>query len=171
MNCCINCFQDSFLKNHIKNISNKTGKCSFCNSDNSIIIEPKNLYERFEQLFALYEEDTGGEEINSLLSTDWNIFTEKVKTQKQKKLLELIAQEPGISKKKFKPTFLQERKNIDQWEAFREELKHNNRFFPKNALKMEDLLPFGEHIGQKIKKGDQKFFRARINSSINSYSI
>jgi len=62
-------------------------------------------------------------------------------------------------------------KNIEQWEKFREELKHRNRFLPNNALNIEQLEPFAKYIGVILKKGEQKFYRARINSTRKPFNI
>ena len=34
MNCCPNCFSDSFLQDHIRAVSKQTGTCSFCKTEN-----------------------------------------------------------------------------------------------------------------------------------------
>ncbi len=164
MHCCPNCFLDNFLQAHIHRISNKNGKCSFCKSKNATLIKPEELFDRFEPLLALYEKGRNGESINELIQTDWNIFTITAKKTLQK-LLKTISCNNDLFKIKYKPAFSKERQNIEQWENFREELKHRNRFFPKDALKQHHIEPFGKCIGKKLKKGSQTFYRARINTS------
>lgn len=170
MYCCPNCFSDSFLQKHIKAISNKNGKCSFCKTENIALIKPIELFDRFEPLLDLYVFDKKGNSLNELIQSDWNIFT--IKTNRiQQKLLKAISNNENLFKTKYKPVFSKEQKNIEQWEKFREELKHRNRFLPNNALNIEQLEPFAKYIGVILKKGEQKFYRARINSSDRSLKI
>lgn len=168
--CCQNCFNDRFLKEHIGAISNKTGTCSYCQAKNAILIDSPSLADRFEPLLDLYETDKKGESINIILQEDWNIFSIS-KSKVQCQLLSDITGEQNLLTQKYKSIFLKEKKNVEQWEKFREELKHNNRFFPIESVKKEQIEPFGKHIGTKIKKGRQKFYRARVNNSDKEYEL
>lgn len=170
MYCCPNCFSDKFLQNHIRAISNKKGKCSFCKTDNITLIKPENLSDRFEPLLDLYEKDRCGVAINELIQTDWNVF-KITSTQTQQKLLKVISRNRDLFKVKYKPVFSKEQKNVEQWENFRDELKHKNRFFPNDAPEKSHLEPFGKYIGKILKKGSQKFYRARINTSDKPFKM
>jgi hypothetical protein len=170
MYCCPNCFSDNFLQNHIRAISNKKGKCSFCKTDNVTLIKPEGLFDRFELLLDLYEKDRNGVALNGLIQTDWNIFAITA-NQTQQKLLKAISCNSDLFKVKYKPVFSKEQKNVEQWENFREELKHRNRFFPNNALEKSDIEPFSQYIWVTFDKGSQKFFRARINASDKPFKI
>lgn len=170
MYCCPNCFSDKFLQNHISAISNKKGKCSFCKTNNTTLIKPENLSDRFESLLDLYEKDRCGVAINELIQTDWNVF-KITSTQTQQKLLKAISYNNNLFRIKYKPVFSKEQQNIEQWENFRDELKHRNRFFPNDAPDKSFLEPFGNYIGKILKKGSQKFYRARINTSDKPFKI
>jgi len=170
MYCCPDCFSDIFLQNHIRDISNKKGKCSFCKKDNVTLIKAEELFDRFEPLLDLYEKDQKGIALNDLIQTDWNVFAITA-NQTQQKLLKAISRNSDLFKVKYKPVFSKEQKNVEQWENFREELKHRNRFLPNNALDKSDLEPFGGYIGVILKKGSQKFYRARINTSDKPFKI
>lgn len=163
MNCCPNCFSDNFLKNHIKAESHQGGNCSFCKSKKVSVLNPKLLFDRFTPLLELYEIDSSGTAIHQLLQNDWNVFT--VKKNQQLRLLKAITSNDALGISKYKPIYKKEQKNLAQWEKFREELKHQNRFFPENGLKEEHLEPFGKHIGRYIEPNSQKLYRARINES------
>ena len=170
MHCCPNCFSDSFLHDHIRAVSNKTGKCSFCKTENIHLIEPIALMDRFEPLLNLYEENESGNALNKLIQEDWSIF--RIEGSRiQQKLLQEISGDNNLSKRKYIPVFSKEQKNIDQWDKFREELKHNNRFFPNNAPTIGQIEPFGKYIGVILKQGSQKFYRARKNTSDSPISI
>jgi len=169
MYCCPNCFSDNFLKRHIEAESSKEGKCSFCKATNAKLIKPEKLFDRFSPLFDLYYEDDKGVLINNLLQNDWEIFAFSSKA-KQKKLLKAINSDLSINKN-YKPILEQEQQKIEQWEVFREELKHRNRFFPENAPEKNHLEPFGSYIGIKISKNKQKFYRCRINLEEKPYEL
>lgn len=170
MYCCPNCFLDNFLHNHIRAISNKQGNCPFCKSDNATLIKPEELFDRFEPLLDLYKKDSNGVSINELIQTDWNVFAITAK-RTQQKLLRKISCNNNLFKVKYIPVFSKEQQNIKQWENFREELKHRNRFFPNDAPDKSHLEPFGKYIGKILKKGSQKFYRARINTSDKPFKI
>lgn len=170
MECCPHCFSDKFLGKHIDAISNTNGKCSFCKTNNVTLIEPTILFDRFEPLFELYEINKTGISLNNLIQEDWKIFNIDSSTVQQR-LLKAIAGDKNLFKSKYVAKFAKEQKNIDQWENFREELKHNNRFFPENALDIDHLEPFAPYIGIHLKKSIQKFYRARINTSEKPHPI
>jgi hypothetical protein len=133
-------------------------------------VEPSALADRFEPLFDLYEENKYGSALNEILQEDWYLFT-IAGARTQQKLLIDISGDDSISTSKFKSTLLKEKKNVKQWETFREELKHNNRFFPTDSIKKDQLEPFGKHIGTIIKKGKQKFYRARVNNTDKAFEL
>ena len=119
---------------------------------------------------GLYAKSQKGTPIIQLIQTDWNVFNIS-SLRIQQKLLKIISCNPSIFRTKYKPVFAQEQNNIEQWEKFREELKHRNRFFPKDAPLINHLEPFGKYIGIIHDIGTQKFYRARINSSDKPFKI
>jgi len=159
MYCCPNCFNDTFLQSEIKIKSSEIGECSFCHNKNVSIIAPSKLRDLFNPVLDIYEKSEEGVSLFKLIQNDWNIFL--LKEENQKILLNNIT---GINtSSKYKPIYEREKQNIKQWESFREELKHNNRFFPNNAPTIETIRPFGKHLGKRFKKGEFYFYRARIN--------
>lgn len=159
--CCPNCFNDSFLQSEVKAKSNLSGKCSFCQTDNISIIKPKELMDLFVPVLDIYEVYEKGESLFKILQKDWNIFNLDEKVQKE--LLDNITSLDSNSK--YIPIYQQEKRNIEQWENFREELKHNNRFFPNNAPTIDSIRPFGKYLGKIFKKGESYFWRTRLNLS------
>jgi len=111
MHCCPNCFSDSFLQDHIKAVSNKTGKCSFCKTDNINLISPGVLIDRFEPLLNLYEKNEDGRPLNKLLEEDWSIFRIQ-KHEIQQNLLQEISGDTNLIKKKYLPVFSREQKTL-----------------------------------------------------------
>ncbi len=170
MKCCPNCFSDYFLQEHIKANASKKGKCSYCKDDNVKLINAEDLFDRFEPLLDLYEKNEKGKHLNEFLQKDWGIFSIKSNSI-QRRLLKAITGNQDLFKSKYLARYSKEQKNIKQWEHFREELKHNNRFFPENAPDTKHIEPFGTYIGKFLKKGVQKFYRARINITSKPFSI
>ncbi len=162
MYCCQHCFSDSFLNSRIAAISNKKGVCSFCNSKNVALISPEALTGYFDSLLEIYVEDVNGQPLNKLIQNDWALFS-ILNSNQQKKLLSAITQKPGISRLKFVPKYLKNRDNIEKWHLFTTELKHKNRFLPQWAPDKNLFIDCGQLLGMIIKKGTQKFYRARIN--------
>lgn len=151
-------------------ISNRNGSCSFCKTKKIPLLNPPELYDRFEPLLQLYEIDPNGKQLNDHIQNDWEVF--KTTSKKvQQKLLESITGNKDLFKIKYNPVYLQNKTYIEKWEKFRKELKHKNRFFPEDAPDRSHLEPFGKYIGLIIDKGMQKFYRVRINTSDKPYPI
>lgn len=170
MNCCPNCFSDSFLNSCIKAMSNKKGQCSFCKAKNAILIPPEALTDYFDSLLEIYKENINGQPLNQLIQNDWAIFALS-KTSQQQKLLNAITQNPNLSKLNFSPKYPQDKANIEKWHLFAEELKHKNRFLPEEVPEKELFIEFGPLLGVIIKKETQKFYRARVNEEGKQYSL
>lgn len=165
MYCCPNCFTDNFLKAQVEKLSNKNSKCSFCKSINVPVIKPEYLSTYFEPLMDLYEINNSGQNIADLIQSDWAIFS--IDRIKQIQFLTNLTKTNVFAVYLFVPIYKKEQKNIHQWELFREELKHENRFFPKNAITKVQLEPFAEFLGIQVIPGKQKFYRARITPTEN----
>lgn len=170
MFCCPNCFSDSFLNSRISAMSNKKGICSFCKANNVTLIQPETLTDYFNSLLEIYEEDINGQPLNKLIQNDWEIFALSKPQQKQK-LLNAIMPIPKLSNKKFTPKFSINETIIEQWHLFTEELKHKNRFLPKERPEIGLFEKFGPLLGVIIKKKTQKFYRARINEEEKPFKL
>ena len=158
--CCPNCFNDSFLQSEIEAKSNQQGDCSFCKTENISIIEPEELKSLFESVLDIYEKDEKGNSLFKLLQEDWLIFSSMLNENNSNKLLDKIS---GINtNESYSPIYQEEKQNVEQWESFREELKHNNRFFPNNAPTINTIEPFGKYLWEKLPK-ENFLFRARVN--------
>lgn len=138
--CCGGCFGDWFLTDHINNKSNEVGTCEFCGSKNVKIISPQELLFHFDSLFELYEEsvEPKAASLESLLRQDWGLF-EGLERVKAESLLVHIFDNTDFFRCKFLPSPDSETTAILQWETFREELKHQRRFFPTNNSEILNL--------------------------------
>lgn len=160
--CCPNCFNDSFLQSEIEASSEQKGKCSFCKTENISIIEPAKLNYLFEPVLDIYEKDNKGKSLFKAFQEDWIIFSSNLNEHNSKRLLdEIVDDDTNVN---YSPIYEEEKQNIEQWELFREELKHNNRFFPNDAPTIEMIRPFGKYLGEKLLK-ENFLYRARVNSS------
>jgi hypothetical protein len=170
--CCGNCFGDTFLAQQIELLATEQGDCEFCLSKDIQLIEPAELLDRLETTFGLYEENNepGACSLESLLRTDWGLF-EKLDSGKAGGLLGLIFDNPEIAKKKFKPVIQHDSSAIQAWEDFREELKHQNRFFPKNAQATQQLKELFGYFVAVPENIPSKMFRARICDHTHPYSL
>lgn len=170
MDCCPNCFSDSFLNSRILALSNKKGPCSFCNAKNVTLIPPEALRDYFDPLLGIYKKGANGQPLNILLQDDWAIFA-LPKKHLQQKLLAAITQNSTIQKDKFTPIYAKSDENIKKWHSFTEELKYKNRFIPKEAPEKKVIIEFGQFLGVIIEKGAQKFYRARINEDDKKFKL
>ncbi len=164
MYCCSNCFHDRFLKEHIQTQSTEIGNCSFCGSSNVKVIKPYDLYDLFVPVLDLYNvEKTEGRKLNDLLQENWNTFKLRSKTKQLDLLLEITG-DHSIKLSRFKATSEADKSKTIQWEKFRWELKHKNRFFPEMIHDKKELEVLFTHLTTKIKKAQKfKYFRARID--------
>ncbi|PNU21642.1 hypothetical protein C2E25_01920 [Geothermobacter hydrogeniphilus] len=138
--CCGGCFGDWFLADYIDDSSDEVGECKFCGSRDVKIISPQELLFHFDSLFELYEESVDPEatSLESLLREDWGLF-EGLGRVKAEKLLAHIFDNLDVFRCEFLPSQDSETTAILQWEAFREELKHQRRFFPTNNSEILNL--------------------------------
>ncbi|HDZ85238.1 MAG TPA: RES domain-containing protein [Candidatus Moranbacteria bacterium] len=164
MNCCPNCFTHTFLKDFIKKSSKQNGKCSFCSSKRIFpLCSPTSLIDLFQPLFDLYTEERGGRFLNELLQYDWNIFSKYINKKKTLKLISKIAGKKELNSKRFISTLVLNKAFIDKWDAFTNELKHENRFFPKNAIDTSQLSELFDYLIMSKEQSPKYVFRARIN--------
>lgn len=138
--CCGDCFGDWFLSDYIGVISDEVADCGFCGSKDVKVIAPQELLFHFDSLFELYEKSSELEaaSLESLLREDWDLF-EGLDRVKAGALLVQVFDDLDIFRSKFIPTPDSETAAILQWETFREELKHQWRFFPTNTSEILDL--------------------------------
>jgi len=172
MFCCTNCFTHTFLKDFIKKTSKQNGKCSFCNSKRNFpLCIPSSLIDLFQPLFDLYVEESTGRLINELLHNDWKIFSRYIDKKKQLQLISKISGLKNLNSKKFISGLVLNKAYIDKWDAFTNELKHENRFFPKNAIDTTQLSELFNYLIIPKTQNPKYVFRARINNQLKILSI
>ncbi|OGR01674.1 MAG: hypothetical protein A2511_09775 [Deltaproteobacteria bacterium RIFOXYD12_FULL_50_9] len=170
--CCANCFGDTFLTQQIELLALETGNCEFCLSLDVKLVEPFELIDRFETVFGLYEESTnpGSSSIESLLRMDWELFA-KLDSVKAEMLLGLIFNNIDMLQKNFAPVIQHDASAVQEWEDFREELKHRNRFFPKNIQATKQLKELFGLLVASTADIPIKVYRARMCEQPQPYAL
>jgi hypothetical protein len=183
-NCCTECFNDSILKDHI-NSNGTQGNCNYCGAQNVNCINPEDLEDIFTPLVKLYdivENFMPGEELREFegqfiwekLNYDWEIFA-FYEYHKQEKLVREIF-ESQSDPKEGDDQFLNSWVEIEDdyyghredsqgdlarlWNAFCDEIKYENRYFPTKTLNSELLTNLISLLGTPIQMGN-RYYRAR----------
>lgn len=168
MNCCSNCFNDEFLSKQIKDLSKQTGNCDYCRTENILIINPIELSDYFQPLIDLYDVADEGKSLVDLLKKDWVLFS-KLEIDMAQQLLE------DILETKFDDLYLPKANinvsNILNWQDFKNELKHDNRYFPKKAPSYEHLNGLLQYLILPNEIIPKYLYRARINEDGNPITI
>ncbi len=169
MNCCSNCFNDTFLETIIVLISESLGNCDFCHMKDTHIISSQELNDYFQPLLDLYEiAEDDGKTIAQLLKNDWMLFA-SLDDGTAIKLLE------SIFDMEFNGLFNSKQNgdeaNILNWKDFKRELKHDNRYFPKKAPDYKHLSELLSHIILLYKDVPQYLYRSRVNIDIGIIDI
>ena len=184
MYCCENCFKDRELKSIVKQ-SQITSDCDFCSSKDVLVVELENnedIRSNFEELLDIYDlvidveeqERFGARPIENILVEDWNIFNfngESVRRFIRCLFPEKDIESPFAITRSFENGFLDEYSLLGryEWEDFVKEIKQINRFHT-NKINENILHKLIKTICKQYKSG-QKFFRARIWSETEGYTI
>lgn len=172
MQCCPNCFTHSFLHNYVEKSAVKTGKCSYCTTKKTQkVIEPSNLTDLFQPVFDLYFGSSSGTFINEQLQLDWQIFSKTLSIKQQKKLISDISLDKTFGNQKVISRFSPDTAYIDKWEDFKDELQHENRFFPKKTIKREVFEELLSYLGMKKEDYPNSLYRARVYRNPTPYNI
>ena len=171
MDCCPNCFTHQFLKDYIKKISKSKGRCSHCHTRDTKLCNPSALSDLFRPIFDLYIMDSGGKQLHEVIQSDWQLFTRNVTSTKRTGILFLAGEDDALSDGKFKPALSTPNTVINKWDRFVEELKHENRFFPKEAINTDDISELLNYLIMPKKQNPKTIYRARINRENTTYPI
>jgi len=164
MFCCGQCFSDRGLCGKIiPQLPGKLGDCPSCQSKEQYLVDARSLWEYFGPLCAIYTKNTGGKLLIDWLIDDWQIFA--IDRAAANDLLVEILDDGERVRQKVVPSELCLSDRLNRWELLRDELRHQNRFFPKTAFeqeRVEELLSYVMFDGQDQ---PEKWYRARINTS------
>lgn len=170
MHCCPKCFSDSFLERQIRAESRQCGTCAFCESSDVQILEASLLYDIFAPILDLYVIDDSGKDLGANIQNDWSTFC-KLDGSRIVDLLCEITGNPELHADRYKCKIAHDENKLEQWQAFREELKHENRYFPRLIPDQEHLESLFELLTLPVLEVPGNFYRARINATNTPYAI
>jgi hypothetical protein len=143
MMCCPACFNDAFIREIACKSQPSTGTCECCGVASELLMESDVLVDYFEPLIRIYSPDVS---VNSLplvaiLRRDWGFF-DKVEDGTAESLLKEMFPDLEVNTARFIGVPADELTILANWDVFREELKHKNRFFrgKQFELDVEGLL-------------------------------
>ena len=183
MNCCVRCFKDAELIAIIKG-GNKTGKCDFCNSDNTYVLstdeDNADYKNNFEELLDVYTPIQAignsyprgkADLLKNILYSQWSIFN--INSDGIYRFLialfpEKYTEQPGLFDSpvgiagSINEEYLEEYSILGalQWDDFVKEVKEKNRFHT-NMISTKILKTIFQSACKPYKTGDI-FYRARI---------
>lgn len=167
MRCCANCFGDEHLRLEvIPSLTDQTGNCSYCGSNNEFLVVPIRLRDYFELLTNIYEACDEGVTLVEWLKKDWAMFRHPtMDVAHAKELLAEILDDGDVVRKRFKPPAPDVSDALERWEALRGELMHSNRFFPQTEINLERLKRLFSFLLIKNSNIPKRWHRARIQQS------
>jgi hypothetical protein len=179
--CCPNCFNDKFLKNHLRE-NGGPGNCDFCGKRSRYCIDPEELASLFRPVIDLYSivedfmplydlKEWDGEFVWEKLNHDWEIFDLDYKQQEELLRTMFPCTDPKEGDEPFLHSHVEregeywgtdDEKNEkieNRWEAFCREIKFENRFFIRDKFEIERFEALLSSQTEYLNK--LKFYRAR----------
>jgi len=164
MKCCGNCLGDRYLKDVlIPTFSEEVSVCDYCGSTNQIVLAPIQLRDYIEQVIVVYEEEVNGEPLVKLLLDDWGLFNHpNLEVLSAHALLAEILDDGEIVRKKFRLRDEAGKNTIQSWNDFKDEIMHNNRFFPGETLDVSRLKKLFKLLEYQLDSDQTDWYRTRI---------
>lgn len=168
--CCPKCFGDRGLTKIIFSKNPTFGKCDFCHSNGVALIKPEALYDLFNMVVSIYEENSRGKLLVNWLKDDWYLFSHPImEIPYAKDLLAEILDDGEIVQKNFSPSATYNSDGLIRWETLRDELMFKNRYFLDEKLDTDRLKELLSHL--PAEGVPEAWYRARIMTSDSPYSI
>jgi len=164
MYCCANCFGHSFLDRRIPEISDLIGSCTFCHSENTVVVEPAKLVDYFQSVCSIYVESASADAKTLVrwFQNDWHTFSSLDSVTAQALLGEIL-NDGEIVRKKHVPGTVPVLDAVQKWAAFRDEIMWRNRFFLNHELDLERLEAlFDTYLRTDASGFGNLLYRARI---------
>jgi hypothetical protein len=173
MKCCPECFGDRGLQKSIIPLrATETGRCSYCNSENVLILAPSQLAEYFELLISAYERDAAGKLLVNWFRDDWGLFEHPhMDDPRAKDLLAEILDDGEIVRQTFIPATDLGADRLTQWEQLRDELMYHNRFFPGVNIDLDRLELLLSHLTIEGNELPTEWYRARIQTGETPFLV
>lgn len=173
MNCCAECFGDRHLRRSIiPERSTSTGRCSYCESDGVVLVEPKELADVFELLVSAYNPDCSGKLLIHWFREDWALFQHsRMDDSRAKDLLGEILDDGKITRQTFVPANDSTADHLREWENLRDELMYHNRYFPERAIDLNRLEALFSLLELDVDELPTVWYRARIRPGDQPYTV
>jgi len=167
MKCCASCIGDQGLRKEIIPIFSKsTGTCSYCATENELLVEPKDLRDYFETLVNIYSRNEDGKTLVEWFKNDWGLFSHPaMDLAHSKELLTEILDDGEIVRENFIPSEICHTDRLAVWSELRTELMYKNRFFPQTEIDEDRLRGLLSLLIVEMGELPEKWFRARIQQS------
>src|SRR5690242_8958661 len=124
MSCCPDCFGDRHLRrNIIPSRSTQAGQCSYCASENVLLVAPAELGENFQLLIDAYEPAPDGKLLVQWFREDWGMFEHPLMdNSRAKDLLAEVLNDGEIVRQSFLPVNNSAADPVSEWQQLRKEL-------------------------------------------------
>ena len=170
MLCCGRCFGDRGLRRLIAQWSKQKGKCPSCQSPDEPLVDTAVLTDYFELLLAVYQPTNTGRPLVDWLIEDWALFPpERLDKVHASALLAEILDDGEIVRQKLAPVDTATPKNLDGWNALRDELMHTNRFFPDTVFDADRLRDLLSNLIMDDDEIPKLWYRARVQKDGKVY--
>jgi hypothetical protein len=169
--CCIHCFTDSVLIEAAS--KGAIGNCAHCDSVRVPTISADVFFSSIELILYSLEVSDEGEGLFTLLHKQFGLFSPAIVKDPERLVREMFGDEIAGLKYVFK---FDVSLYSSQWLDFKEELKHQNRFFPRSTLISQVLNPSASNLSfevflallEQLKapiEAGEVLFRARISET------
>lgn len=170
MLCCGQCFKDRGLRKEIvPQLSSQQGDCPTCNATQQQLVEAQKLGDYFEALCGIYSPDEDGAVLVEWLIADWQLFAVD-RAMANNLLAEILADGERV-RQKVGPSELCDSDRLDRWEQLRDELRHQNRFFPETDFKHDRLEELLSSLMLDEDDWPGEWYRARIEERGEPFKI
>ena len=156
--CCSKCFNDKLITSYIEKESQESGVCSFCGNENVKLAEPESFTDSFEMLLTLYKESNSDIALPlfTLIQKDWGIFSSvEIAEELVPKIIDYT------NNIKYEYAGIDNKFVANLWNEYRDEIKHNNRFFQKSTVKVDELKLWIQEL--YVENYPRILYRARIS--------
>jgi hypothetical protein len=169
--CCPNCFGDRGLaKSIVPAMSSERGTCSYCESQDVLLVTPPQLADYFSVLISIYVQAEDGRQLIEWLREDWDLFHHpRMDNPRAKDLLAEVLDDGEIVRKTFVPAPKYQSDRLPRWEQLRTELMYENRYFPAVQFDAERLRELLDHL--QADEVPTIWYRARLQIGDAPYAI
>lgn len=151
------------------------GECRYCGSRDQVLIEPIALRDLFDVVLEIYKESDepgSGQTLVEWLKEDWGIFDhERMDVAHAKELLADILDDGEIVRRKFISPNQDAEQSLLKWQDFRRELTSQNRYFPKNVIKLDRLRELLGFLLAPAGDVPERLYRARIQEGADVFAL